>query len=128
MKTDSKPITGIILETRKPHKSGKYPVKLRVNYRTERKYYVLWDENNKNLSLSKDEFSKVMRKNPREPYKFLRLHLNELERIAVEDVINKIPVFTFEEFEARFFTKVDKQADLFIALENRAKELKKEVS
>ena len=67
-----------------------------------------------------------MRKNPREPYKFLRLHLNELERIAVEDVINKIPVFTFEEFEARFFTKVDKQADLFIALENRAKELKKE--
>ena len=126
MKTTNKPTTAIYLETRKPHKDGRYPVKLRVNYQRQRRYYVLKDENKKNLSMTQNEFNKVMGKSPREPYKEIRTHLNELERIAIEEVINKLPFFTFEVFEAKYFNKKTDRADVFSSLETRAKELRAE--
>ena len=126
MKIERKPTTAIILETRKPHKNGRYPVKLRLTYQRKQMYYVLQDENKKNLSLTKSMFEKVMGDRPREKYKKLRIHLNELERIAREEVINRLTVFTFEAFEARYFSKKTDQLDVFSSMEARAKELRHE--
>jgi len=74
MKGDSKPTAGIILETRKPHKDGNYPVKLRITYERKRRYYTLWDQKRKNLAMSEDEFERIMAKNPREAHRELRLY------------------------------------------------------
>ncbi len=124
MKSDSKPTTGIFLETRKQHKDGRYPVKLRVTYQRKRRYYVLQDENKQNLSMSKEKFSKVMGERPRDSYKNIRIHLNELERIAVEDVIEKLPVFTFESFEQKYFSKQLDKIDVIGSLKAREKDLR----
>ena len=51
-----KPTTIIILDTRRPKKAGKFPVKLRVTYRRNQRYYSI------DKDLSKDEF--LLMQNP----------------------------------------------------------------
>jgi len=126
MKGNSKPTAGIILETRKPHKDGKYPVKLRVTHVRKRRYYTLWDQKRKNLAMSKDKFERVMAKNPRETHRELRLHLDELKKIAIKDVIDKLPVFTWEAFETMYFNKRRNSDDVFSYMEAYAVELRRE--
>src|SRR6185312_2292124 len=117
--------TNIILETRKPRSDGKFPVKLRLTYKRERHYYTLQNTKNESIYLSEIEFQKVMGDRPREDYKKLRLTLNAHEDKAVKD-IEKLPVFSFESFEAKYFGKTENNADLIDSLKNKALKLRTE--
>ncbi len=133
--------TEIILETRFPRKDGLYPVKLRVTYIRKQKYYILryrvknptgpitehqkyWiDRLDKGISLTKPEFIKVRKNSAREPFKTMATYLNELEQIARE-VISKLPIFTFNEFEKNYFEKPIVDQDLYDHLSSSAKQLR----
>ena len=123
MKNIGKPTTAIILEIRKPRKDDTFPVKLRVTYSRKQKYYNLQDERSSFIYMTKETFTKVMGERPRDSYKDLRIHLNELDRIAVEDVIEKLPVFSFEAFEEKYFNKQTSSRDAIALLEQREKDL-----
>jgi len=117
----------IILETRKARADGKCPVKLRITYKRERHYYTLrLPPKNESIYLSEIEFQKVMGERPRgEDNKKLRRILNGYEEKAVKD-IELLPVFTFEKFERKFFSKSNDSIDILSALKNKADILRAE--
>lgn len=125
MKSDSKPTTAIVLETWRSLKDETFAVKLRVTFNRKQKFYVLKDKNKKRLSMSKDSFDAVMDKDSTREKKKLRLHVSNLQERA-DEVIEELPVFTFEAFEAKYFNKKTDQTDLFSSMETRAKELREE--
>jgi len=125
MRADPKATTAIILELRKPLQKDRYPVKLRITYKRQRRYYTLKDKKKKSLAFTKEEFQKIRGERPRDSYKETALHLNELEKKAIYD-IGKLPVFTFEAFERRYFSKTTDETDLFSILQSRADTLEKE--
>lgn len=119
------PTTAIILEERVQRKDKTYPVKLRVTDNRQRRYYVLKDENGKSMAYSKKDFDSIMCERPRGDFKKTRILLGELERRAV-DVIGKLPVFTFESFERKYFGAAANEMDLFACLNAKATNLRKE--
>lgn len=84
--------TAIILETRYKKKNEKHPVKLRVTYRREQKYYST------KFDLTAEDFKKVQSPKARGEYKQIQLKLNAVEAKALQ-IISDMPVFTFDEFE-----------------------------
>ncbi len=112
--------TDIFLETRWRNKTGTYPVKLRVTFERERKYYRI----NK-FSLSKDDFKKIKYGNPRGKLKELKMIFSEYERKAIE-AISKIEYFTFEKFEEIFLSHNRKGKDVFSYFENYISVLKEQ--
>ncbi|MBN1599033.1 MAG: site-specific integrase [Bacteroidales bacterium] len=84
--------TAIILETRYKKKNKKHPVKLRVTYRREQKYYSTM------FDLTAEDFEKVQSPKARGEYKQIQLKLQAVEAKALQ-IISDMPVFTFNEFE-----------------------------
>jgi len=125
MKSTRKATTAIILEERKPLKDGRFPVKLRVTYKRIRKYYTLKDLKNNSLAMTRNEFTRVMGSRPRDKYKVNALHLAALEKKGI-DIIDKLPLFTFEAFERKYFSISTDEADLFSALKTTTNDLRKE--
>ncbi|MCK9613289.1 MAG: site-specific integrase [Bacteroidales bacterium] len=118
--------TAIILETRKPRKDNLYPVKLRVTYKRDRRYYTLKDEVGKTFALSESDFAKIMGERPRDPFKKIALYFSSEEQHA-RDVIKKIvPAFSFPAFEKKYFTDLEDDEDLFSGLDTAAKALREE--
>ncbi len=117
--------TAIILETRMPRKDKLFPVKLRVTYQRKQNYYILRDNSNKSIAMSKDVFKRTMGASPREKYQPMRTLLNELEKEA-RNIIEGLPVFTFAEFERKCNGAAYDEKDLFAALSNKAKLLREE--
>ncbi len=118
--------TAIILETRKPGPGNTFPVKLRVTYNRNCKYYTLrHPKNNESIYLSEKNFEKTMGERPREEYKKLRLVLNAHEEKAVKD-IETLPVFTFEKFERKYYDESNENTDIIAALKNKAAKLRNE--
>lgn len=127
--------TAIILEKRKPNKNGKYPVKLRVTFKREQRYYTLRNskdeaEKNENASgepylFTLEEFSKINADRPREPYNQISIKLKALEKRA-KDVINLLPIFTFQSFKAKFFSEVEDETDLLAAMRNTIRKFRNE--
>jgi site-specific recombinase XerD len=125
--------TAIILETRVPRKDNTFPVKLRVTYDREQKYYSLrykvknsegtqtehqkfWlNRFDNTISLNKEEFAKVRNPGSREPFKTLFLYLNELEELA-RGVIGSIPAFSFQKFKDTYFEKPASKQDVLYFL------------
>jgi len=126
MKTEAKATTKIWLEKRREILSdpGRYAVKLRVTYKTRCRYYTLKDPKRTSLHLSENDFIRVMGKAPRALYKEIKLHLSDIEKKAI-GIIDKLPAFSFEAFEAKFFSKAG-EGDVFTSLENRARALRKD--
>jgi integrase/recombinase XerD len=87
--------TTIILDTRRALKDGTYPVKLRLTYQREQRYYSL------NISLSKEDFARTQGEKPRGEFKSLQLKFNGVEQHA-RAVIDKMKTFTFDAFEKKF--------------------------
>ncbi len=117
--------TAVILEKRKPLKNGLFPVKLRVTYKREHHYYTLRNLNGTSYSLSEVDFNKIKCKRPREPYKEIAIELFELEKKA-RDLIDIIPIFSFEVFEKKYFFGNGVNEDVFSSLRNIVSELKNE--
>lgn len=125
-----KVLTSIILDVRRELQDKKnpvkdrtkkdkiYPVKLRITHKRERRLYGL------DYYLTKSDFNKVMGPKARDQYKDLKIKFNEKEK-AAKEIINSMPVFSFEMFKKRFFDTVD-YTNLFEALKYWINEYEKQ--
>lgn len=113
--------TAIILETRKSRKDGRHPVVLRLTYKRKRKYYTVQDPKGKYIALTTEEFKKVNGEKPRGKYKELSIYFATFEQKAI-DLIDSMKVFSFTDFEQRYFDKVS--AYLIKSLKQYAIELR----
>jgi integrase len=93
-----KATSSIILDIRRSTKNDNYPVKLRITYQRERKYYGL------NIHLTEEEWKKVYGEKPREPYKAIRFKVDKILKEA-DSFIENMEVFSFSLFEKTFFNK-----------------------
>jgi len=111
--------TSIYLDKRRKKLNSEYPVKLRVTYNRKQKYYPL------NISMHEDEYEKMNSAKPRLKYKEMKLLLAEIENKAV-DVINKLPIFSFNDFERLFLNESEKAEDVFGYFESYIGRLRKQ--
>ncbi|GAB3780586.1 site-specific integrase [Spirosoma horti] len=83
-------------DTRKQKKDGTYPVKLRVTYQRQQRYYPT------EISLTDSQWEKVGKPKPRED--FIRDTKSLLDSFSnrAERVIRNLPVFTFDDFEKQY--------------------------
>jgi integrase len=93
-----KPTIKFILDTRHQKADGAFAVKMRVTWKRKQKYYAT------GVDLTKEDFDRVMTDRPRDRYKTIRQDLESLERRAWK-VIDAMPIFTFEKFEADLMNK-----------------------
>lgn len=111
-------LTSIFLDTRYRLKDGTYPVKLRLTHQRSRKYFTT------PYSFSVSDFNKVLSQKPGKLLKDAKLELQAIEQQANE-VIKKIPHFTFSEFEKRFLSNPVKN-EVFSAYDEAIDRLNRE--
>ncbi len=114
-------IVSLFLDTRYETKSKEYPIKLRIYFQTKTKYYGIKDH-----SATESEFKKITGDKPREEYRKIKNDLNKAIQDA-EEIIDKLPYFTFEQFEKQYLNgqnKLDK--NLFTWIDNKVKKLEGE--
>ena len=135
--------TAIMLEKRMPRKDGHYPVKLRVTFDRKQKFYTIryvpekiiedfteyqkfWIRKvDKSISMTEQEFRRVRKDNPLEPYKTMTIYIQTQEKEA-QDTIAMIKQFTFEVFEEKYFSQAKDDQDVFAAIESKANALRKD--
>jgi integrase len=114
-----KVLTAIVIDTRRPRKDGKYPVKLRVTYNRKQRYYAT------NITMTQAEYSLVSSQKPKAGHKVTRLKLDALEQKA-NAIIEKMPAFDFNGFERKLHSNQPTGNDLFAYYEVVISELIKE--
>ncbi|MBN8853010.1 MAG: site-specific integrase [Sphingobacteriales bacterium] len=115
-----------MLDTRRTKDTGKYPVKLRITFLREQKYYSI------GLDLTVDEFNLVQNpgKMGREIPTSLKKQVKEwkLKCDAVEQkantLINKMEDFTFRIFEKKYLQNSHSVMDVYQLYDNTIKKLK----
>lgn len=135
--------TAIMLEKRMPRKDGHYPVKLRVTSERKQKFYTIryvpekigddfteyqkfWSRKvDKSISMNEQEFKKIRKENPPEPYKTMAIYIQTQEKEA-QDTIAAIKQFTFERFEGKYFAQEKDDQDIFAAIVSKAEALRKD--
>ena len=122
----------IYLDIRKSRQTAKglSPVRLEVVFSGKQRYYSLksklkpeWralDEETYNKAMQKGKFSD---RKPRGTNKDLGIKLREIENEA-NDIINKMPVFSFEKFKDKFFGKKSDWQSVYEAFDEYILELK----
>ena len=127
----------------KKRKDGTFPVKLRITFKREYRFYAIiyrpedadaarkegkepiW-EPGEVISMSEYEFSKVDVTHPRELFLAKSIFLNELRNAAIK-VIEKLGQnFSFDAFESGYFSAPKDETDLFSTLLSVANELIKD--
>ena len=114
----SEPTTRIVLDTRRPTKEKKYPVKLRVTYQRKYKYYRI-----PGYYFTKDEYSKVISEKARGINKDVQLEFKDIEKEA-NQIIKELPEFTFEKFEAVFLINEERRKDFYYVMDQYIQQLK----
>jgi len=80
----------------------------------------------KSFSFTEEDFKKIKCEKPRGKYKEIALLLNAMENKAI-NIIESLPIFSFEQFEKKFFNDNNNQDDdVFSLLKNTIQELKAE--
>lgn len=99
-KSEVKPTAAVALDTRRQKANGTYPVRLRITYQRERKYYTL-----KLDDLTTDEWEKLTKAERLKDKRLseIKTKVADYEKLA-RDVFSKTPRFTFARFEEGFFT------------------------
>ena len=82
----------IYLEKRTPKQNNTYPVKIKVTYLRDRRYYGT------GISLTEAEFEVVMGKNPKKDLLQYRIDLDKLN-LKANDIIRDLNEFSFADFE-----------------------------
>lgn len=100
--------TSIMLDTRRILKDGTYPVKLRLTFMRQRKYYLTPH------SLTELEFANTKAEKPKGKFKELSTAFNAIEQKAI-NVIKDLPAFSFESFEKKYLSNHTTN-DVFSAL------------
>ena len=109
--------TSIILEERTPKSDGTCPIKIRVTYRRAQRYYKT------GFSLTKEDFLKAFRGNPKKELKTIKISLDAMEQKAV-NIIDNLKPFSFYEFKEHYFGEKKLTGnDAFQYLDNRAAQL-----
>lgn len=108
----------VIIDKRSTMQDGTHPLKVYINNNGTRKYYGFEiGFKGKNItSLKESTFMNTRKDNPREPYKRLKMLLNEVENRAYK-IVNDLEVFSFKEFEKHFY-KLDEDNDVFSFFDN----------
>jgi integrase len=109
-------VTAIIQDTRRKRKDGTYPVKLRITYNREQKYYPT------PFNLTIEQFTKVVAERPRNEFKELKMKLNALEGKASE-IIKELPFFTWNHFEKKLLKNRGNSSNISIAFEEYISQL-----
>ena len=111
----------IVLDKRKAKKGGAYPVKLRVYSTTlnkDKRY-------NLNIDLTKDQFKKIWTegrsKNLKGTNQEMKIKLSKIENKADDD-LKKLPYFSFEQFERKFFRKTSDSDNVYYHFNNAIKQ------
>lgn len=132
----------IILDTRKKRISKLYPVRLRITYKRDSRYYTLeyvtipeyearrdrMPESlrfkpGQTITLDKDTYSKITGERPREPYSTVSMIFVKYKERA-RDIIDKIPNFSFDRFEQKYNSNKSTPNDAISMLTERATELR----
>jgi len=108
--------TTIYLDTRKPLKDGLFPVKLRITYRRKSRFYSI------GLSLTEEDFSKVVGEKPRGDYKEIQRLFHKIE-IKAEAIYKDLNPFTFESFKQSFLRKSVVADDALGLIESKSNDL-----
>ena len=107
-----------MLDTRRVLKDGTFPVKLRLTYLRQRKYFLT------TYNLTSDEFAKTQVEKPKGKYKELQVAFQAIEQKAI-NVIDKLSEFDFDTFEKKFLN-VSTRNDVFAAFSEQILQLSKE--
>ncbi len=107
--------TGIHLDRRREAKNG-YPVKLRVTYYRQPRYFDTGQR------LTSKEFQKLSELNPRGKLKEVKAKLNAFEKKAAKIIEDLGEQFSFEKFKELYFSK-SKQTDLIAVFTDYINEL-----
>lgn len=109
----------IYLEKRNPKQDGTYPVKIKVSYMRERRYYGT------GISLTQGDFAAVMGMNPKKQLLEHRIELDKL-KLKAGDIIRDLEEFGFGDFERRFLKQNYTKHCAFILFEEYAAQLRSE--
>ncbi|QES88033.1 site-specific integrase [Rhizosphaericola mali] len=112
------PTVSIVPDKRREKENESFPLKLRITYKGERKYY----STGHNASL--DEWERLQTKNVRGKLKTLSNTLSEI-CVQAQKCCEGLPVFSFAAFEAAFFPKAVSNMSVQTAFDNYMKELRK---
>lgn len=134
MKENKTATAVIILEKRRPNKEGLFPVCLRITSERKSMYYRmkypqklpkdLQGREGKTIYLNENSFADVFK--PK--VKAEGLAIRKIFDVFIDEsqkVISKLPHFTFEDFEKKYFNFADDN-DVFAQLKKRAAELRNE--
>jgi integrase len=120
----------IFFETnsKKRNKDGLCPVRLRITYKRERKYYSIADKlkNNEYAFISEEEIEAYKKYIVEGGRNKIRERHDEYKRITdeAEDIIKSLPRFSMNQFDERFRGKLTKWDNVFEALAHHIKELR----
>lgn len=109
--------TATVLDTRRARKDGTYPVKLRVTYLRDQKYYAT------GVSLTESDYEKILSPKPRGDLKETKILLFAIENKAI-DIVNRLDDFNFCLFEHHFLINKAQRIDAYSAFETRIQNLK----
>lgn len=109
--------TAIFIDQYHPRANGTCAVSIRITHDRKKKYYPT------PFALTPDDYKKVMGEKPREPYKGIRLKLNDLEQKAAR-VIAELPLFTWAAFEKAYLQNRAAKDALDTAFQDYADELR----
>ncbi len=115
------PTFNVVLDKRKIKEDGTYPLKLRVTFNRERKYYSIGFP-----SITATDFDRLEKS--RDPFlKDIRVNISIVEAKATE-VFKQLAVFSFASFEELFFPKEEKlnTNDVYGSIAKYVEQLKKE--
>jgi integrase/recombinase XerD len=124
--------SAIIIKHSRKAKNGKIPLMLRITYQKKQHFINLRDTSGATIKVTLSEYKKLNSSTGNDENIIqLKLYIAEIQKEAAKvaaKIINEYEYFSFDSFKERFFSKEPEQdpKDLFISLEQRARELKSE--
>lgn len=114
-----KPSAFFKLLTVRQKKNGKYPVKVRIIYRSDYHDYKT------GIDLTNEEFEESIKDKPKLAYRKIARELTKI-KAKVDDIIASLTVFTFEKFEKEFYGKTKEASNLYSIFQKYIDELETE--
>ncbi len=103
------------------------PIKLCITYNRDRKYYSIQERIKESswLYLSEEDYTKVTSDSPRGKYRDIAFEYRRIEDEAY-DIIKDIPIFSFGQFEEKYFNRVGEWDNVFSAMWHHVQSLKQQ--
>lgn len=106
-----KPSFSLQLLTIRQKKNSKYPVKVRIGYRSAYHDYKT------GIDLTEEEFVQSQTNNPKLPYRKIALELSKI-KVRVNEILASLPVFTYQKFKDAYYDKANKPTDFYSIFQN----------